>query len=80
MVQQLQFPGDLSWWKGSGAPSEGKQFEESEGQLPAWVSGWPTYSASCPGEVIKWCLGMKVGWIYAPLLHLRVSSVSWGGK
>lgn len=72
MVQQLQFPGDLSWWKGSGAPVKGSNLKNPRDSYLRGSAAWPTYSASCPGEVIKW-LGMKVGWVYAPLLRLQVS-------
>lgn len=80
MVQQLQFPEDLSWRKGSSTPAKGSNLKNQRDSYLHGSAAWPTYSVSCPGEVIKWCLGMKVSWVYAPLLHLGVSSVSWGGK
>lgn len=31
-------------------------------------AAWPTYGVSCPREVIKWRLGVKAGWVYAPFV------------
>lgn len=80
VVQQLLFPGGPSWWKGGGASVKGSNLKNQRASYRRGSAVWPTYSASSPRELIKWCLGMQAGWVYAPLLPLQVSSVTWGGK
>lgn len=69
VAQQLQFPGGPSWRKGGGAPVKGSNLKNQRDSSRHGSAAWPTYRASCAGEVIK-CLGVQAGWVYAPLLHL----------